>query len=133
MSKPSPTARSLALLRERGYLVEVVEKRLPRTFITKDAFGILDVIALRAGEVLGVQVTSASNHSSRRAKALAAPGLRAWLESGARFSIHSWGKCGPRGQRKRWECREQELMLTDIAAGERLNVSEASVRAVSNK
>lgn len=46
-------------LRMCGYpYVEVVEKRLPGTFISKDLFGVADVMAVRDGCVSLVQVTT---------------------------------------------------------------------------
>jgi hypothetical protein len=115
MSSPSPTSRSLQLLRQRGYpLVERVEQRLPRCFITRDFAGCIDLLACRPGEITGVQVTSRSNIAARRAKALGCPGLGAWLQAGGRFVLHGWAKVGARGQRKTWQCAEQELTLADV-------------------
>ena len=91
----TPTARALARLRELGYLADVVERRLPRCFITRDLFGCIDVVAVRPGEVLGVQCTSASNLAARLARARGAPGLRDWLAAGARFGVWGWAKRWP--------------------------------------
>jgi hypothetical protein len=111
----SPTSRSLALLRQRGYpLVEKVEQRVPRCFVTRDLFGCIDLLACRPGEIIGVQTTSRSNLAARRTKALGCPGLVAWLQAGGRFVLHAWGKVGPRGARKTWQCVEQELTVADI-------------------
>jgi hypothetical protein len=115
MSKTTPTQRSLALLRGRGYAVEKVEQRLTfRGFITRDLFGCIDLIAVRRGEIVGVQTTSRSNLAARRTKALGSPGLAAWLDGGGKFVLHGWAKAGPRGQRKKWQCSEQELTLTTL-------------------
>ena len=54
----TPTQRSLAALRELGYLVEVVEKWNSFTRTRKDLWGWADLLAIRRGEVLAVQVTS---------------------------------------------------------------------------
>jgi hypothetical protein len=108
----SPTARTLARLRELGYRADVVERRLPGCFVTRDLFGIIDVVAARPGEVLGVQCTSASNLAARLAKAKDAPGLTDWLAAGARFEVWGWSKRGPRGPRKLWRVR-RVAMATD--------------------
>jgi hypothetical protein len=105
----TPTARTLARLRELGYRADVVERRLPRCFITRDLFGCIDVVAVRPGEVLGVQCTSASHLAARLRKARAAPGLRAWLAAGAHFEVWGWAKRRPRGRRKVWCVRRVAL------------------------
>jgi hypothetical protein len=80
-----------------------------------DLFGIIDVIAARPGfGVLGVQVTSGSNHAARRTKALAEPRLRTWVGSGGRFELWSYSKKGERGKRKLWTLRREELKLVDL-------------------
>jgi hypothetical protein len=114
----SPAQRSLQLLRSEGFTVERVEQRLPRCGITRDLFGVGDLLAARPGELLLVQVTSASNLAARRRKALAAPGLRTWLQAGGRFELHAWGKRGPRGGRKRWDVRRETVALGDLVAGQ---------------
>jgi hypothetical protein len=54
----TPTQRSLKALRELGYLVEVVEKWNSFTRTRKDLWGWADLLAIRRGEVLAVQVTA---------------------------------------------------------------------------
>ncbi len=123
----NPTARTLAELRKRGYLAGKVEQRLPKVNITRDLFGLIDVLSLAYGhgyvkdgvvgdgpDVLGVQATSGSNHAARVAKALAEPNLRTVLAAGVRFEVWSWTLAGPRGKPKRWTLRTQELTLEDL-------------------
>jgi hypothetical protein len=118
MPKKSPTSRTLQLLKAEGFLAEVVERRLPRCFITRDLFGCIDVLAVRAGEPpLGVQATSGSNAAARLAKALAVPELRAWLAAGCRFEVWSWRKAGPAGKRKTWQVRRRAVGLGELAPG----------------
>jgi hypothetical protein len=105
----SPTARSLAYLRELGYAAEVVEKTIPHTFIKKDLFG-GDLIGLKAGEpVLVVQCTSGSHHAARRTKLEAEGFVALWKGSGAMLEIWSWSKQGPRGKRKTWQLKREAL------------------------
>ena len=110
----TPTARTLAELRRAGYLAEVVEKRLPKCFITRVLFGCIDVLAVRAGEVLAVQTTSGSNAAARVKKALALPQLRTLLESGIRFEVWSW-RLSARSHR--WELTRKPLRLADLDLG----------------
>lgn len=42
----TPTARSLAECRKRGWHAQVVEQTIPRTFIKRDLFGVIDIIAV---------------------------------------------------------------------------------------
>ena len=111
MSSTSPTARTLALLRQAGYLAEVVEKRLPKCFITRDLFGCIDVLAVRAGEVLGIQCTSGSNVAARLSKALDTPQLRTWLAAGCGFEVWGWRKSKRSGK---WELTRRSLTIQDI-------------------
>lgn len=103
----SPTARSLAHLRELGYQAKIVEKWNPFARVRQDLFG-GDIVGLKLGEpVLVVQATTRSNHAARRAK-LDAEGFTAlWNGAGARLEIWSWAKQGPRGKRKTWTLRRE--------------------------
>lgn len=105
----SPTARSLALLRELGYTAKVVEHWNPYAKIRQDLFGV-DILALKPGEkVLVIQATTGSNHAARRMKLLDAGFIELWTSAGARLEVWSWGKQGPRGGRKVWTARRETL------------------------
>lgn len=98
----SPTQRTLALLRKRGYIAAVVERWNPHARVRHDLFGIVDVLGIREGETLAVQCTSSSNVSSRVAKIAdceAVPVIRA---AGWSLHVHGWRK----NSKGRWECRE---------------------------
>ncbi len=100
----TPTARSLALLRSEGWRADVVERRItPR--ICRDLFGCLDILALRAGEVLAVQVTSASNLSARVRKVTEADALGDMREAGWQIEVHGWRKAA----NGRWTCKRVDL------------------------
>jgi hypothetical protein len=102
----TPTARSLAECRRRGWEVDVVERRVWRK--TRDFLGCIDLIAIPPGQLpVGIQATSGSNHGARIAKAKAEPRLAAWLGAGCTFAVWSWAKKGARGKRKRWTLREE--------------------------
>lgn len=51
MSKVSPTARTLAECRKRGWIAQVVEQTIPRTFIKRDFLGCIDIIAITPSKV----------------------------------------------------------------------------------
>lgn len=88
----SPTSRSLALLREQGYLVAVVEKYNPHARIRQDLFGFIDIIAVRDGETLAVQATSGSNVSARVAKIAASDTAPMVRKAGWRVEVWGWRK-----------------------------------------
>ena len=88
----SPTARSLAHLRDQGYHVEIVEqnKRAGIKCWKVDLWGFIDILAIRRGEVLGVQVTSRSNVAARVKKITDSPLLPLVREAGIRVLVHGW-------------------------------------------
>lgn len=101
----SPTARALIELRKLGYCVQVVERWNAFARCRQDLFGVVDVIALGANEVLGIQVTSRSNHSTRVKKVLEADGTKYWLKAGAKLEVWSWERC--KGWRKTCIVRDE--------------------------
>ena len=104
----TPTARSLRVLRQRGATPAVVERRLPRGFVTQDLYGFIDLVALEPGQVglLGVQTTSGANVAARLTKIAQEPRAALWLACGNRIVVHGWRRAGPRGKRKTWQLRE---------------------------
>jgi hypothetical protein len=102
------------LLRGEGFAVAVVERRLPHCHITVDAFGLFDVIAVRAdlSGVLGVQCTSGSNHAARVRKLLANAVLPVWFAAGNGVQVISW-----RQLKGKWLPRREVLTGAEPAAG----------------
>jgi len=99
------TPRSMALLAGEGYLVEKVEHRNAfMAHVTHDLWQFADLLAIRRGEVLAVQVTSAANHATRRTKIADNPKVGRVREAGIRIEIHSWRKDG-----NRWQVRREDL------------------------
>lgn len=112
----SPTQRALALARELGFTVQVVERFNSFTKRRHDLFGVIDLVAIKQGVgILGIQATAdnGGHHADRRAKSQAEPRLLEWLLSGGRFEVWSFGKKGPRGKRKVWTVRREELIARD--------------------
>ena len=87
----TPTQRSLEYLREQGYLCEVVEKWNSFTKTRKDLWGWCDILAIREGEILAVQVTAAGV-SSRIKKIMESDTLPIVRKAGIRVEVHGWRK-----------------------------------------
>ena len=87
----TPTQRSLALLREEGYTVAIVEKWNPHVRIRQDLFGFIDLLAIRKGETLAVQTTS-TGVSSRIKKIMESDYLPKVRDAGWRIVVHGWRK-----------------------------------------
>jgi hypothetical protein len=102
--KTSPTQRSLALLRERGYLAQVVEHWNQFSRTRSDLFGFIDVLAVRDGEILGVQATSGSNGAARVTKIADHENVSQVRKAGIRIAVHAWSKRAS----GRWECKETD-------------------------
>lgn len=106
----SPTQRSLKYLRERGYTAEVVERWIPGANVRRDLFGFIDIVAVKVGfPCLGVQATTASNMSARRAKVMNNEAAKVWCRSGNAALVMGWEKRGPRGRRKLWTVVASDL------------------------
>lgn len=114
----SPTQRTLAECRARGWTVAVVERWNPHARIRQDLFGFIDLLAIREdGHLLAIQACAGPSHAARRTKIEAAPLLAAWLSSPARsVEVWSWAKRGPRGKHKVWTLRTEELKSCTPAA-----------------
>jgi hypothetical protein len=93
----SPTTRSLAYMREdRGYQAEVVEKWIPQARKRKDLFNIIDIVAVKRGETVGVQCTSDSNVAARVRKIQKEPRTLLLLSVPWTIEVHGWKKKGGR-------------------------------------
>ena len=88
----TPTARSLKHLRDQGYLAQVVEKWIPQAKRRVDLYGFIDILAIKGGEVLGVQATSTSNISARVRKIQDHENVDAVRKAGIGIVVHGWGK-----------------------------------------
>lgn len=113
MKRKKPFAASNAsikALESEGWTCWNVESRIPHTFITRDAFGFGDILAMSPSKgIMLVQATGgcvSSNFNARVAKTKAEPRHALWLASGGRIQIHSWEK---RNGQKQRECRILEI------------------------
>lgn len=103
----SPTARSLAILRERGYRCQVVEYFVPYTKVRRDLFGFIDIMAVRDGETLAVQTTSGAHVAERINKITVdkAAELADVRKAGWAVHVHGWSK----NSKGRWVLREVDI------------------------
>ncbi len=143
-SGPSPTARTLAECRKRGWLAQTVEQRIPHTFITRDLFNFGDVLALdcygpgeelcfpglddtvisinqagapRMGSLLIQTTADNGGNVAKRADKIRSQCRAeaiAWLERGNRIEVWGWGKRGKEGKRKLWTLRIVSVTLADF-------------------
>jgi hypothetical protein len=91
MAKSSPTQRSLEYLREQGYFCAIVEKWNSFTKQRQDLWGWCDILAIRKGEVLAVQVTS-TGVAERIKKIQDSPTVALVRDAGIRIEVHGWRK-----------------------------------------
>jgi len=97
----TPTARSLKLLRDEGYMVDVVEYFHWFKKRRKDLFNCWDLLAVKDAETVAVQTTTGSNLSARARKIAdneVTPMLR---KAGWTLLIHGWRK----NAKHRWVCK----------------------------
>lgn len=100
----SLTVLSKRELEKEGYVVERVEHF---NFFTKrrvDLLGVGDLLALKKGETLLVQVTSRANLSTRRKKCKESDKLVLWLSAKNGFILHGWDK-----YKNKWRLKKQTL------------------------
>ena len=98
----SLNARTRAALEGEGFACASVESYNYFTKRKHDLFGCFDIVAIGRGNVLFVQVTSASNASSRRHKILDCTALPAIREAKVLIVLSTWRKV-----KNRWtETRE---------------------------
>lgn len=107
----TPNTRSLRWLTSRGWLAQTVERYVAAARRRIDLFGCIDLVAIRPGATLGVQVTTATNLAARARKITheAATGARAWLEAGNQLEIHGWR--APSSRRRTWTLRRVAIVL----------------------
>lgn len=88
----SPTQRTLALLRERGYKAAVAEKWNHFAKIRQDLFGFIDIVAVGHGRTLGVQACIANDIAARVEKVGKADALPELILAGWTILVVGWRK-----------------------------------------
>lgn len=115
----TPTQRSCALLRQQGYLVDIVESYNAYAHVKHDMFGWADIVALKQGKqgVLAVQTTTGSNLAARIEKASPMASFRIWIAAGNAVEFHGWRKVlrdGRGTKLKIWEPVIQRFSFEDL-------------------
>lgn len=102
----SPTQRSLALLRKRGYEPWVVERYISFCRTRIDFFGIADIFAIHpeTGDMLAVQTTSMSNLGARVKKIEGHDNVALLRKAGIGIHAHGWRKL-----KSGWAAKEVDL------------------------
>jgi hypothetical protein len=100
----TPTQRTLKLLRDDGWLAEVVERWVPGANIRKDLFGWIDIVALRDGETLAVQCTSYTNISARVKKIADSETVTQVRKAGWLIWVIGWRKVNNRWTQRTVDC-----------------------------
>jgi hypothetical protein len=113
----SPTKRTLAHLRKLGFTADVVERRIPGCFTTRDLFGIGDILAVHPGEriVLLIQTTTRDHLADRLRRVREQPALPLLLDAGMQVEVWGWAKRGGRWQAARVAIRPEDLEAITIA------------------
>jgi hypothetical protein len=110
MSKPSPTSRTLAKLKELGFTAAITERWNSFARIRQDLFGFVDLVAVHPNAgIYFIQACAGASHAARRAKVLAEPRAATVVAAGGRVEVISWAKQGGRGEVKRWQWRREDL------------------------
>ena len=101
----SPTQLSLKLLRQQGWLVDVVEKWIPGANIRKDLYGFGDLLCIKGKDTLVVQTTTVSNMSARINKIADHENVGAVREAGWFIHVHGWHQ----DDKKKWHCKVKDV------------------------
>jgi hypothetical protein len=103
-SGTSPTQRSLKVMRDAGYLCQVVEHWNQFAHIRQDLYGFIDVLCVKGEDIVGVQATSGDNVAARVTKITEHEN---WplVCNAIRIVVHGWRK----NSKGRWVLREVEL------------------------
>jgi hypothetical protein len=106
-SSTSPTQRTLAEMRKRGFLCAVVEKWNPHARIRQDLFGFIDILCVGNREIVGVQACNGNNGdvAERIRKIADHDNVGAVREAGIRILVHGWAKRA----NGRYELREVDV------------------------
>lgn len=136
----SPTSRTLATLRDEGWIAHVVEKNIHRPGlrpIKLDCFG-FDVLAANPGEegAFGIQACAGCDHAKRRTKLLANHDAAIWLAAGNRLAVWSWEKRraetltkkGKRSKRLVHHLRREEITLAMFVPQQASQTQEEQTR-----
>ena len=122
----SPTQRTRAYLKAKGFISHITEKWNSHAKITQDMFGFIDLVYLDTSmnRIVGVQVTSGANHANRKAKIIGECRKQAleWMLCEGAIEVFSWSKRksekitkkGKRSKQMIWVPRIEEIEITEL-------------------
>lgn len=94
---------SIKQLEAEGWTCWDVESRIPHTFITRDAFGFGDILAMSPSRGIMLVQTTGDTHGGNFSKRINnvrnEPRHAIWLASGGRIVVHCWKQVA--GQKER--------------------------------
>ena len=113
--RPSPTKLTKERLVAMGAEFDVVEQRIPTTFITRDFCNFADIIAFSPSQgIVAIQATGSTasgNHAARESKLEAEPRCVTWMRAGGHLEVWSWSLRGAAGDEKAWKLRRVRAWL----------------------
>jgi hypothetical protein len=113
----TPTQRTLKYLKDEGYTTAIVEKWNSHVKIRQDLFGIFDVLAMKEGSLVGVQISSYGSHAEHYTKLTVTKrdNTLCWLRTGNQIWLMSWRQLvNPGKKRKIWTPRIQQITLEEL-------------------
>jgi hypothetical protein len=114
VAKTHTWQRTAKHFRDLGY--RVVKTEHSSRGIRHDLMGFVDGIAFGIGECLYLQACGGSDFAEHRRKILGPcrRDVERVLMAGNRVLVVGWRKVGPRGKRKTWQPRIEEITLEDL-------------------
>ena len=88
--------------RRRADAIDLACREWAQVRRRQDLYGFIDVLAIREGEIVGVQATSGNNVASRVTKIAEHEHVGAVRKAGIRILVHGWRK----NAAGRWTLRE---------------------------
>ena len=101
--------KTIKLFKDRGYEVGSTEQFNFFTKTSNDLFGFIDKLAIRANEILAIQITTDTHRSKHIRKMAEEPRSYKWLAAGGKIVLISWYK-----EKNRWKYREDYLDVIQL-------------------
>lgn len=102
----SPTQLTLRKLKSEGYTtVEITERWNAWAKIRQDLFKIIDILAVKDGQTIGIQVTSKTNINARIKKIEESDHINNLRDANWTILVHGWYK----NKSNHWEVKEVDV------------------------
>ena len=105
MAAKTPTQLSLAMLREDGWFCWITEHWNSFSRTRQDLWGFVDIIALKPGQILGVQTTTATNMSARIKKIADHENVGKVRDANIMIHVHGWHQ----DDKRKWHCKVKDV------------------------